>query len=136
LPAAYSDLARLAIIYDHNYGVAVNLSQLGLKLVEEGDDWIHYSLLKNLGWARWQQRRYGEALNSLETAKEVNPQRAGAYCLIAQVKDSQGEGLQALPFWESCLNLAQPDLPDDDSWIGLAQKRLETNQPLLSEDKE
>jgi tetratricopeptide (TPR) repeat protein len=136
LPAAYSDLARLAIIYDHNYGVAVNLSQSGLKWVEDKDQWVHYSLLKNLGWARWQQGRYGEALNSLETAKEVNPMRAGAYCLIAQVKDSQGEGLQALPFWESCLNLAQPDLPDDDSWVGLAQKRLETNQPFFSEDKE
>lgn len=128
LPAAYSDLARLMIVKDHNYDQAAHLSLSGLKWVEEKDQWVRYSLLKNLGWARWRQGRDSEALNLLEIAKELNPQRAAAYCLIAQIKDERGDRLGALPFWKSCLNFAQPESPDDDSWIGLAQKRLSTTQ--------
>ncbi|CAD5989433.1 hypothetical protein PCC9214_05568 [Planktothrix tepida] len=128
LPAAYSDLARLMIVKDYDYNQSAHLSQLGLKWVDDEDQQVRYSLLKNLGWARWKQGRDSEALNILETAKELNPQRATAYCLIAQVKDERGDRLGALPFWKSCLNLAQPESPDDDSWIGLAQKRLSTTQ--------
>ncbi|CAD5990373.1 hypothetical protein PCC9214_05780 [Planktothrix tepida] len=128
LPAAYSDLARLMIVKDYDYNQSAHLSQLGLKWVDDEDQQVRYSLLKNLGWARWKQGRDSEALNILETAKELNPQRAAAYCLIAQVKDERGDRLEALPFWKSCLNLAQPESPDDDSWIGLAQKRLSTTQ--------
>lgn len=116
---AYSNLARLSIIIDQDYAAAVHLSQRGLQFAEE--DVVKYALYKNLGWARLKQHRYSEALEHLEQAVKIDINRADAYCLMAQVKQSENQDLAAQEDWESCLKLLQTDLPDHDVWKGLAQ---------------
>ncbi|MGA1624483.1 MAG: tetratricopeptide repeat protein, partial [Prochlorothrix sp.] len=57
--------------------------------------WVRYGLLKNLGWARYEQGRYPEAEQHLrdaiailettpETAQERFENRGSSYCLLAQ----------------------------------------------------
>ncbi|MBP0020540.1 MAG: CHAT domain-containing protein [Cyanobacteria bacterium SBLK] len=128
LSSAYSDLARLYIIEDGDYAAAVTLSKKGLSLVR--NDWVKYSLLKNLGWARFKQNRDEEALTHLEEAIALDSDRAGAYCLIAQIKEKQGE--DAIEFWRTCLQFANPDFPDDDLWMGMARERLHSPSNVRS----
>jgi tetratricopeptide (TPR) repeat protein len=116
---AYSNLARLSIIIDQDYAAAVHLSQRGLQFAEE--DVVKYALYKNLGWARLKQHRYSEALEHLEQAVKIDINRADAYCLMAQVKQSENHDLAAQEDWESCLKFLQTDVPDHDVWKGLAQ---------------
>ncbi len=122
LPAAHSNLARLEIVLEQDYRAAVALSREGLRL----DPFVpvEYSLRANLGRARLGQKRYGEAAKQLQAAIELDRDRAAAHCLLAQVLDAQGKTQSATAAWETCLDLAQPDHPDEDSWISLGQKRL------------
>ena len=126
LPAAYSNMARLSIKLDQDYTGAVELLQKGLKLVGENDSdpKMRYALLKNLGWARLAQTRYAEAKEALQTAIALNPERASAHCLLAQVLEAEGNSTHAQTEWELCQNHADDDHPDEDTWNGLAQQRL------------
>lgn len=121
LDAAYSQLGRL-YLQQKNYPYAVDLLLDGLKLAT--DDRIIYAIQKNLGWARLEQGRYEEALYHLEEAIKLDSDRAPARCLLAQVYEALGDNKKALPEWETCLNNAKPENPDEDIWIGMAQERL------------
>ena len=120
-PPAYSQLGRL-YIHDKNYDTAVNLLLQGLEFVK--DDYTKYSFLKNLGWARLGQRRYGEALKYLENAIKLDSNRASARCLKAQVLDSMKDIKGGFQEWNNCLKLADPKIADEDVWIGMAMERL------------
>jgi tetratricopeptide (TPR) repeat protein len=136
---AYNNLARL-YVRDGNYGAAVSLLRgLQLRLRGKGDVQLLYSLNKNLGWARLQQDRLAEAEAWLQTAIELgethkaqipNFRSAAAHCLLAQVLDKKqmldkkGDTKQrALAEWQNCLD-SYGLLPEEDEWIGIAQKKL------------
>jgi tetratricopeptide (TPR) repeat protein len=122
LAAAYSELGRLYIIYYKKYDIAVNLLLQGLEFVK--DDYTRYSVLKNLGWARLEQGRYGDALKYLEDAIKLDANRASAQCLKARVLDSMKDTKGAFKEWNNCLKLADSKIADEDVWIGMAMEKL------------
>ena len=131
---AHNNLARL-YIQEKNYPEAVSLITQGLKLSEEQPIYAEdrYNLFKNLGWARFQQDRDREAQAALETAIAIAsdpevaqylPNRASAHCLLAQVLDRQ-QNPQALTHWKQCRDLGSQLIPEEDTWLHLAQQRLQ-----------
>lgn len=120
--AAYSQLARIQIKQKQDYTSAVSFAWRGLNLTE--DLAVKYSLWKNLGWARLEQGRYQEAEEALGKALNIDPQQAVPYCLLAQVKEKQKSYSNALDAWKACLQYAQPDIEDEDIWIGIARQKL------------
>ncbi len=121
LDAAHNNLARLYIL-EEDYAAAVPLLRKGLLIAKA--DAVKYDLHKNLGWARLGQARYDEALAELQAAIALAADQAPAHCLMAQVLEGQGDSVGARAEWETCLKLADPLRPDEDTWIGLARQRL------------
>jgi len=134
LPEAYNNLGRLLIIQE-NYSEAVALLERGLIKVREENSLpqVRYSLLKNLGWARFEQGRDREAEPTLraaigiashpDTTDKITNQGA-AYCLLAQVLDRQ-EQPNSVEMWLQCCRLGSRLNPDDDEWLHLAHQKLE-----------
>lgn len=128
---AHDRLARLYILQGgaNNTSRAVSLVNEGLALAETRNDRdVLYASHKNLGWARLQQERYTESVISLERAIRLFPERAAAYCLLAQAQDGLKNTPAALANWEQCLRYANQKDPDEDYWIGLALKRLQADR--------
>ena len=139
LPEANSSLARLYILSgeEREYNIAANLLLNGLASLEsenqllEGENSVRYSLLKNLGWLRFQQKRYEQAKQSLETAIEITQlqgekQPSSAHCLLAQVLEKINEDKTvSLALWENCYAF-QPNhkAPEEDEWLYTAEKKL------------
>ncbi|NEZ64044.1 tetratricopeptide repeat protein [Leptolyngbyaceae cyanobacterium CCMR0082] len=104
---------------------------------------VKYRLLKNLGWARLGQERYLDAETNLDDAilvleEELIPwveslppgseeelHRGAAYCLMAQVLDAQELPDEADGFWQTCVGEANPGYPDEDTWLGIYEQRLQ-----------
>lgn len=119
---AYSQLARLLIVYDKDYNGALNLLWQGLELAK--DDATRYSLQKNQGWARLEQGRYREALPHLDAAIKLDSKRASAYCLKAQVLEGIKDPKGALTEWQKCFKYGDPKSIDEDAWMEKALKRV------------
>ena len=49
---------------------------------------------------------------------------ADVYCLLAQVKEAQGDKKEALLNWNTCNKDANITIPEQDEWATMAQKRL------------
>lgn len=139
LTLAYNSLARLHIL-EENYAAAIPLLRTALLKVEQGElrgelvdcegdpvpaEVLKYELLKNLGWARLGQARYDEARPYLDQAIALFDDQAPAYCLRAQVWEGLADTEAAITDWESCLQYASSDNPDEDMWIGLARQRFQ-----------
>ncbi|MEM7793705.1 MAG: tetratricopeptide repeat protein [Cyanobacteria bacterium P01_C01_bin.118] len=104
---------------------------------------VKYRLLKNLGWARLGQARYLDAETNLDEAilvleEELIPlaealppdsqeelHRGAAYCLMAQVLDAQELSDEADGAWQTCVGEANPGYPDEDTWLGIYEQRLQ-----------
>ena len=133
---AFNNLGRLYLL--KNKPVAAfsslerGLSLLNKNAVQDRADFQYeqYNLLKNLGWARLQQKYYFDADNWLRQALDLDPQRAPAHCLLAQVLEGQEQPSAARPEWESCLQYANSSDPDEAQWIGLAREKLLTKKKI------
>ena len=130
---AYSNLARLYIIAEKEYTGAVKLLDKSLKIsayekLDQDDlnayNYSRYSIYKNLGWAKFQMKRYPEALENLSQAIKINPRAASAYCLLAQVKEASGNKDNLSTDWSNCLLHADQAHPDEIEWSRLAKRRL------------
>ncbi len=132
-PQAYNNLARL-YIQKKQYSQAFVLLKRGVDVVEKTYDLpeVRYSLYKNLGWARFKQSRYQEAQKYLLVAIEIAQEpdkaqfirnRGSAYCLSAQVLDSQKPG-KGIEQWQKCCQLADTKDPNEDKWLHLGEKQL------------
>ena len=121
LDIAYVNLSRLYIL-EGKFSQAALLLERHLLGAQETD--VRYDLLKNLGWARLGQQRYGEATSHLLQAIALDPNQAPAHCLLAQSYEGSEETARALPEWEECLALASVLRLDEDTWIGMARQRL------------
>lgn len=127
--AAWCNLARLHVVEDKNYTLAVEICWQGLKLVKEekveDDNIVKAALFTYLAWAWMKQGRNEEALEKLEEAIKLDSDRASARCLMAQVLDNLGSDREVLEAsWKICLECAKSDRRDEDGWIGTARRRL------------
>lgn len=128
---AYNNLARLYLLQNAP-NKAMPLLRQGLRAFDpnQHEPDLQYAFYKNMGWARLQQKRYDEAEAELQQAITLQPERADAYCLLAQVLeqkvDEQQQAKAALPQWENCLKYAHALL--NDEWIDLARKRLDAKE--------
>lgn len=86
-----------------------------------------YTMLYYLGWVRLKQKRADEAKPFLEEAINLKNEEAPAHCLLAQVLEQKDQ--PAEDKWEQCLSHADQNIPDEDTWIGLARK----SQPVEGE---
>jgi tetratricopeptide (TPR) repeat protein len=123
LADAYIDLSRL-YIKEKKYSEAASLlykAQENWSKLERNDQ---YKLKKNLGWVLFEQKLYAEAENYLEMAIKIDAKPASAHCLLAQVLDARGNYQKAVPEWNICFDFANPRVPDEDAWYGMARKRL------------
>ncbi|WP_084555284.1 protein kinase domain-containing protein [[Phormidium ambiguum] IAM M-71] len=125
LSASYSNLARLYNL-NQEYTTAVELLQKGLPLAKNED--VKYAMLKNMGLAKLKLGRYQEALNYLQTAIQLESDRAPAYCLKAQVMERQNNKQAAFLAWRNCLKYANTKNPDEKMWISMAPSTLKTEK--------
>ena len=153
IPDAYNNLARLYIL-QNKYSEAVLLLKDGLALMEQKEqkeqkeqqanmsndlNAVKYSILKNLGWAKFKQANYQEAQGFLETAIGIatvpeiqsyilNP--GAANCLLAQVLEAQ-KLPGAVEQWRQCYDLVNKRLAardvrnaEEETWFSLAKQKL------------
>ncbi len=125
---AMNNLARLYIL-DKKYSTAVELLYQGIdSLAGSKPSQQGYYLWKNLGWARLGQKRYGEAQEALYKAIELKNQvkfvPAAPNCLMAQALEGLGDQKAALGEWKTCAQYASQSIPEEDAWLDMAQKRL------------
>jgi len=141
LTEAYNNLARL-YIRQEEYDTAIGFLNTTLDSTEYQSfrPIDVYNFYKNLGWARWGMGRYQEAEEALAVALEVvKPleevkdseiipkmilNRASADCILAQVLEAQGRQVEAYQHWQICLDQGNPQVPEEDEWLGLARQRL------------
>ena len=118
---AISDLARLKNL-EGDSAAAINLTSQGLQRADK--EKVKSALYKNRGWARWMQTDYDEAKADLRQAIDLNPERADAYCLLAQVLEAQGEKGGALAVWKDCLHHDSRGGLEVKLWKNMAIQRL------------
>ncbi|WP_035140503.1 tetratricopeptide repeat protein [Fischerella sp. PCC 9605] len=134
LPEAYNNLARLYIL-EKKYSQASLLLKRGLVLAQKNNSnpEIKYSLFKNLGWVRLEQRRYEEAQQILQAAISITNnteavkyiQNTGAaHCLLAQVLEKQKKST-AIEQWQKCNQLASNFNYDEENWLYIAQNKIQ-----------
>jgi Tetratricopeptide repeat len=130
---AVNNLARLQI-FNKNYSASVILLLKALNSEPETkkplDAETRHAILKNLGWARLMQEDYPNAEAYLKQAIDLQKSAklqeniAAPHCLLAQVKEAQGDKKGALPEWEVCNRDANSFNPDEDGWAITAQNKL------------
>jgi Tfp pilus assembly protein PilF len=151
VPDAYNNLARLYIL-QNKYSEAVLLLKDGLALIEKKErqeqqqanvsndlNVVKYSILKNLGWAKFKQANYEEAQGFLLGAIGIasvpeiqsyilNP--GAANCLLAQVLEAQ-KSSGAVEQWRQCYDLVNKRLAarnvrnaEEETWFSLAKQKL------------
>ncbi|WP_373527644.1 protein kinase [Nostoc sp.] len=109
---AINNLSRLKII-NSDYNTAIALATEGLQKAKEPE--LQAVLYKNLGWAKFEQKKYSEAKKYLEKAKELDIQRTSTHCLLAQVQEALGDVDYAWLSWEACL-LIESREPEVFGW--------------------
>lgn len=138
IPDAVNNFSRLSLL-DQKPAPAIPLLLKALEKEAELSPESRYALLKNLGWARLQQRDYGEAEDRLTDAiklqqtaklskgstdsKEALP-IASPYCLLAQVKAAQRDKSAALEAWETCNAEENPYIQEETEWAVTAREQL------------
>lgn len=136
---AYNDLAQL-YLRENKPGEAMSLlfkardlePKVGERILSKEQQILIYEIRKNLGWARFQQKRYTDAQAELEDAiaknknlKDINyPTYASAYCLLAQVLEKAGNPKKALVQWDLCNRYGNSRQPEEDEWMGIAEEKL------------
>jgi Flp pilus assembly protein TadD len=156
---AVNNLARLQIL-KKNYpeAVALLLKALDSERKQSIDLETKHAILKNLGWARFNQNDYAgaeaylsEAIDLQKTDK-LTKNIAAPHCLLAQVKDAQVKNKQvstkkapfdkrktwvkeiqdnekkALIEWDICNKEANGLNSDEDGWRITAQQRLTSKE--------
>ncbi|MGE5660368.1 MAG: tetratricopeptide repeat protein [Actinomycetota bacterium] len=127
--AAYCNLARLHIIEDKKYDLAVDICQRGLALVQaetvETDKIVKAALLTYLAWAWINQGRDEEALEKLQAARELDENRTLTYALMAQALENMGQYTEALEAWKTYVKkYPKCERRDKDILMGKARQRL------------
>jgi TPR repeat len=130
---AVNNLARLYILNNKSSAaVPLLLKSLDPEKKKKLEPEVKHAILKNLGWARFQQKDYPGAesylLDAIDLEKTIANKSdisvAAPHCLLAQVKEAQKEKKIALAQWNFCTQLASAYNSDEDGWTIMAQQRL------------
>lgn len=133
VPDGYNNLARL-YIQEKKFPQATALLQNGLVKANKqvSNPEVKYSLVKNLGWVRFEQGRDEEAQVNLQAAIEIAniPENSkyirntgSAHCILAQVMERQKQAT-AIEQWQKCCQQGSTLIAEEDTWLYLAQKKL------------
>nr|WP_242054248.1 serine/threonine-protein kinase [Nostoc parmelioides] len=109
---AVSNLARIKNL-QREYDAAIEIAEGGLTKAK--DPALRAALYKSIGWAKLEQKKYIEAKNNLEKAKELDFKRTDTYCLLAQTQEALKEINDARMLWEVCL-ISESNLPEVQRW--------------------
>ncbi|WP_341531965.1 tetratricopeptide repeat protein (plasmid) [Nostoc sp. UHCC 0302] len=115
-----NNLSRLKVLKG-DYNAAIALALQGLQKTKEAK--LQAALYKNLGWAKFEQKKYTEAKEYLEKAEELDAQRADTHCLLAQVQEALGDNDNSWLSWEACL-LLEAKQPEVFLWRGNVLQRI------------
>jgi tetratricopeptide (TPR) repeat protein len=104
-------------------------AMLEQQLGEEAQpDDVWYSLLKNLGWAKFKLKNYAGAESDLRQAVAVRENGGSARCLLAQTLEAQGRMQEATDEWIKCFEYSgDPDV--EATWKAEAEQRYRRNIP-------
>lgn len=127
---AINNLSRVKILQG-DYNTAISLAQEGLQKTTN-PRW-QAVLYKNLGWAKFEQKKYSEAKQYLEKAKELDIQRTSTHCLLAKVQGILGDFDNSWLSWEACL-LTESREPEVFIWRAEIIERIRQKAPNLIED--
>ena len=127
---AINNLSRVKILQG-DYNTAISLAQEGLQKTTNSR-W-QAVLFKNLGWAKFEQKKYSEAKRYLEKAKELDIQRTSTHCLLAKVEGILGYFDNSWLSWEACL-LTESREPEVFIWRAEIIERIRQKAPNLIED--
>ncbi len=143
IPLAYNNLARLFLLENKPFEAmsllfkARDLEPKLDQILSENDKLLMYEIRKNLGWARFQQKRYTDAQAELEDAiaihktipKDINHLTyASAYCLLAQVLQKTGNAKTALMQWKLCNAYGNPRVLEEDAWMDMAPSSVKKGE--------
>jgi tetratricopeptide (TPR) repeat protein len=121
---AYNNLARLYILRgkDKDYDSALQLLNRAVDL-SPSDERVQYSLYKNLGWANYAVKNYGQAEIYLRKAVSLRESEgaAAAHCLLAYVLSEQGKP-EAVQECEDCLRFAPGEMDVEPRWVNDAKE--------------
>ncbi|MBP0016322.1 MAG: tetratricopeptide repeat protein [Cyanobacteria bacterium SBLK] len=123
---AAAELARLRALqgdYDEALGAIYHCLQQRDYLQEYPA--IAAACLKNRGWVRWEQGRWGEAETDLKEAIALEFDSPHAHCLLARILEARGEPEAALEHWQIGLQGLEYNVPEQDRCIDLAHQRLQ-----------
>lgn len=133
VPDAYNNLARL-YLQEKKYPQAAALLIQGMdkqEKLESIEAQTRYSLAKNLGWVRLEQKREAEAQEWLKVAIGIAESTEGvkvainpgmAHCLLAQAMERQKQA--AIGEWKMCRELGSVTNPDEDALLYQAHQKL------------
>ncbi|MHC5854396.1 protein kinase domain-containing protein [Nostoc sp.] len=122
---AINNLSRVKILQG-DYNTAISLAQEGLqKTINPRWQAVLY---KNLGWAKFEQKKYSEAKQYLQKAKELDIQRTSTHCLLAKVQGILGDFDNSWLSWEACL-LTESREPEVLIWRAEIIERLRHQAP-------
>jgi tetratricopeptide (TPR) repeat protein len=132
---AVNNLARLHILNNKtSAAVPLLLKALDSEKKKKLQPEVKHAILKNLGWARFQQKDYPGAESylldaiglekSINLTKKLDISLASPHCLLAQVKEAQKDKKGALMQWDSCIQNANAFNSDEDEWTIMAQQRI------------
>jgi tetratricopeptide (TPR) repeat protein len=128
-----------ALLNDQQFEVMIGLADFYLKQKQYSDSdrrlFLGFALAKNdkkkqaiiqayQGWIQFKQARYSDAETQLRNAISLNNELASAHCLLAQVFEKQNKKDNAKKSWEQCLQYASQYNPNENTWIDLAIKGL------------
>ncbi|MBN2007013.1 MAG: tetratricopeptide repeat protein [Anaerolineae bacterium] len=126
LDVAYNNLGRLLIVHSRDYALAALTLRQGLTHAEDAA--VRYALHKNLGWAYMANAQYDLALEPLNYALNLYPDRGAPHCLLAQAYEGLEEYSAASAAWEQCLAYANVYDPYENTWATLARQRVAASQ--------
>ncbi|WP_099071488.1 serine/threonine-protein kinase [Nostoc linckia] len=127
---AINNLSRVKILQG-DYDTAISLAQEGLQKTTN-PRW-QAALYKNLGWAKFEQKKYSEAEQYLEKSKKLDIQRTATHCLLAQVQGILGDFDNSWLSWEACL-LTESREPEVFSWRAEIIEKIRQKAPNLIQD--
>ncbi|WP_071515541.1 serine/threonine-protein kinase [Geitlerinema sp. PCC 9228] len=91
---------------------------------------LRYTINKNYGWALLEQGDLQRAAERLRAATTAASDRAAGHCLLAQVKERQGEN--AIDLWQQCYLFASPlESIEEKEWLQQARQKLDNAGHLL-----
>lgn len=135
----FSAIKDKATLNDKQFEVLIGLAEFYLKNNQYFDSerrlFPGFALAKNdknkqatiqayQGWIQLEQGRYSDAETQLRNAISLNNKLASAHCLLAQVSEKQNKQNDAKKSWEQCLQYASQYNQDENRWISLAIKGL------------